>query len=149
MRPQNSLWQGYSGYWQDLFIRENFLPLGDAAWRGFMSQGRGIVACQIAIAPRSIDWSNAAVEYTVEFIPLAEVSAYLQTLHLEATLTQRLIDTVQTYDPVQEILLLIHENGQVDICLLQNLKVSPPECHQQVQRRWSEFQLHPSIGGVL
>lgn len=143
MRPRNEVWQGYFGYWQNPFIRENLLPLGHAAWQGFITQGQGMVVCDVAIIvdARSVDWCNDIVEYTVRFVPLSEIPAYLQTLKLEATLIQRLLDTVQTYDPAQTILLLINENGRADINLLQHLATSPLDCYQQMQRRWSEFQL--------
>ncbi len=142
MRPHDSLWQGCFGYWQNLFIRENLLPLGHAAWQGFLIQGRGIVVCEVVIVDaKSVDWNSDIVEYTVHFVPLSDVSAYLQTLGLEATLIERLIDTVQTYDPAQAILLLIEQNGRADINLLQHLAISPADCYQQMQQRWSEFQL--------
>jgi hypothetical protein len=156
MRPRNNVWQGDCGYWQDRFIRENLLPLGHAAWQGFSTEGRGMVVCNVAMpTPRcananvgSVDWCSDIVEYTVQFVPLSNVSTYLKTLSLEATLIEHLVDTVQTYDPVQSILLLINENGRADINLLQNLKVSPIDCYQQVQRRWVKFQLDQSPGGL-
>ncbi|QZZ20571.1 hypothetical protein J5X98_25635 [Leptothermofonsia sichuanensis E412] len=142
MRPQDSLWQGCFGYWQNLFIRENLLPLGHAAWKGFLTQGRGMVVCEVAIVDaRSVDWNSDIVKYTVRFVPLSDVSAYLQTLSLEATLIEHLIDMVQTYDPAHAILLLIDENGRADINLLQHLAISTADCYQQMQQRWSEFQL--------
>jgi hypothetical protein len=149
MRPQDSTWQGCFGYWQNLFIRENLLPLGHAAWQGFITQGRGMVVCDVVLIDvESVDWNSDIVEYTVRFVPLANVSAYLQTLSLEATLIERLIDTVQTYDPTQALLLLINEDGRADINLLQQLAISPADCYQQMQRRWSEFQLEdPTHGG--
>ncbi|OLP19926.1 hypothetical protein BST81_02875 [Leptolyngbya sp. 'hensonii'] len=146
---RNDLWQGYCGYWQNLFIRENLLPLGHAAWQGFTTQGRGMVACDVAIInTESVDWCSDVVEYTARFVPLSDISTYLQTLNLTATLIERLIDTVQTYDPAQQILLLINENGRADINLLQHLAISPAACYQQMQQRWSEFQLEtPTHGG--
>lgn len=149
MRPRNDLWQGYSGYWQNPFIRENLLSLGHAAWQGFITQGRGMVVCDVAmmVDARSVDWNSDIVEYTVRFVPLSDVSVYLQTLNLEKPLIERLIDTVQTYDPVLQILLLINENGRVDINLLQHLAIPPSECYQQMQRRWSEFQLEDLTHG--
>ncbi|QGZ90652.1 hypothetical protein [Microcystis aeruginosa] len=149
MRPHDSLWQGYFGYWQNLFIRENLLPLGHAAWQGFITQGRGMVVCDVTLVEdESVDWNSDIVDYTVRFVSLSSVSAYLQTFSLEATLIERLIDTVQSYNPAQSILLLINENGRADINLLQNLKVSPMNCYQQVQRRWVEFQLDQAPGDL-
>ncbi len=149
MGLRNDIWQGDCGYWQDLFIRENLLPLGHAAWQGFITEGRGMVACDVAaIATRFVDYNSDIVEHTVRFVPLLDVSAYLQTLHLKTTVIERLLDTVQTYDPVREILLLIDEDGQADINLLRNLKVAPVDCYQQVQRCWVEFQLDQSPGDL-
>ncbi len=146
MRSRNDVWQGNCSYWQDDFIRENLLPLGHSAWQGFMAQGRGVVVCDVALVEdESVDWNSDIIDFTVRFIPLSDISAYLQTLDLEATLVKRLIETVQTYDPNQAILLLINENGWVDINLLQHLAISPVECYQQMQRRWSEFQLEDSV----
>jgi hypothetical protein len=50
MRPQDSVWQGCFGYWQNLFIRENLLSLENAAWQGFITQGRGMVVCDVVMA---------------------------------------------------------------------------------------------------
>ncbi|MBE9229833.1 hypothetical protein IQ264_30995 [Phormidium sp. LEGE 05292] len=149
MRPRNEVWQGYYGYWQNLFIRENLLLLGHAAWQGFITQGRGMVVCDVAMfEDGSVDWNSDIVEHTVRFVPLSNVSAYLQTFSLEAALIERLIDTVQTYDPDRAILLLINEDGRADINLLQQLAISPADCYQQMQRRRSEFQLEdPTHGG--
>ncbi|WP_416671368.1 hypothetical protein [Egbenema bharatensis] len=146
MRPKSDLWQGDCGDWQNQFIRENLLLLGHAAWQGFTTQGQGMVVCSVADVDTGIvNWNSDIVEYTVQFVPLSDISAHLQTLNLETTLIGRLLDTVQTYDPGQEILLLIDQNGRVDINLLQHLATSPADCYQQVQRRWWEFQLGDSI----
>jgi hypothetical protein len=142
MTPRNDGWQEYGGYWQNLFIHENVLPLGYTAWHGFITQGRGLVACAMAtIDARSMDWARDVGAHTLRFVPLMDVSAHGHMLHLEAHVTECLIDRVYTYDPIREILLSIHENGKVDISLLCNLKVSPGDCYRQVRRRWSEFQL--------
>ncbi len=92
----------------------------------------------------SMDWTRESLEYTVRFVSLSGVSPCLQPLHLETILLEQLIDIIQTYDPVQTILLLMNKNGQAEINLLQNLVISTTDCHQQMQRRWSEFQLEPS-----
>jgi len=154
MRPRSEVWQGCSGYWQNQFIQENLLPLGHAAWQGFMTQGRGMVVCNVMMPTaryanvEAVDWRIDIVDYTVRFVPSSHVSAYLQSFSLEASLIECLTDTVQIYDPERAVLLLINENGRVDINLLQNLKVPPVDCYQQVQRHWIEFQLD-QIPGYL
>jgi len=149
MRSQNSVWQGCLGYWQNLFISENLLSLGHAAWQGFITQGRGVVVCDVVIVnTMSVNWKEDVVEYTARFIPEIQISAYLQSLKLDAVLIPRLVNTVRSYNPVQEILLLIQENGRVDINPLQHLAIPPANCYQQVQQRWTEFQLEQSSGGL-
>lgn len=145
MRARDSVWQGCFGYWQPLFIRENLLPLAHAAWQGFLTQGRGIVACDVEVVDAaSVDWSGDVVRYTADFIPKQRVPEYLQSLKLEADLISRLLDAVQTYHPGQEILLLIRGNGQLDINLLQRLAITLPESCRQVSNRWDEFTLPSS-----
>ncbi|MGI0483818.1 hypothetical protein ACN4EK_00200 [Pantanalinema rosaneae CENA516] len=146
MRPQDSTWQGCLGYWQNLFIRENLLPLGHAAWQGFITHGRGMVVCEMAIADAgAVDWQADLVEYTTHFIPMSHVSEYLQALNLDTGLITRLLQTIETYNPARDVLLLINEQGRPDINLLQNLAVSPVACYQQMQQRWTEFQLDHAI----
>ena len=146
---KSDLWQkGYSGYWQNSFIAENFLSIGHKAWEGFTTKGRGMVICNVAIVEdQSVNWKTDTTKYTLDFVALSDISAYLQTFNLEAHLIQNLIDTILTYDPIQQIPLLINQNDQIEINLLQNLAISTIDCYQQVQRRWSEFQLDSPTHG--
>ena len=142
MRSHPSTWQGCFGYWQPLFIREHLLPLGHAAWQGFLHQGRGIVACNVEVVnAASIDWTGESVPYTLRFIPQAQTLEHLQSLDLEPALINRLLALVQTYDPERDMLFCLCGNGQVDINLLQNLAIAPPDCYRQVCDRWDEFAL--------
>ncbi|MGI0488893.1 hypothetical protein ACN4EK_26065 [Pantanalinema rosaneae CENA516] len=109
MRPQDSTWQGCFGYWKNLFIRENLLPLGHAAWQGFITQGRGIVVCHVVLVDaKSVDWNSDIVEYPLQFVPLPNISAYLQFLNLEATLIDTFYDRPwQPNEPHQTRLVFI------------------------------------------
>ncbi|MEO0835938.1 MAG: hypothetical protein AAFY16_08125 [Cyanobacteria bacterium J06642_3] len=141
MLHKNSVWQSSSS-WQPLFIRENLLPLGHTAWQGFLTQGRGMLVCGLAIRDVfSVNWRFDLVEYTSQFLPESKVAAYLQLFSLEDKAIATLIDRVQNYNPETELLLLINQNGRIEINLLQNMAISPTECYQQVQQRQSEFQL--------
>jgi hypothetical protein len=143
MRLKNSIWQSSSCNWQSLFIRENFLSLGHTAWQGFITQGQGMVVCDLALTMDilCVKWSLDLVEYTAHFLAEAEVTAYLQTLNLSAKLINDLVDIVQNYDQTKEMLLLINENGRISIYLLQKMAISTASCYQQVQQRQSEFEL--------
>ena len=68
MRLPIEVWQGCSGYWQSAFIRENLLPLGHAAWQGYLAQGRGLVVCDVEVVEAaSVDWSGDVVKYEIRY----------------------------------------------------------------------------------
>ena len=142
MKSKYSVCQSSSYNWQSLFIRENFLSLGHTAWQGFITQGKGIVVCHLAVEDtRSINWSLDLVEHKVYFLDELEVALYLQLLNLKDREIAQLIDKVRDYNPESEMLLLIKEKNSIYINLLQNMAVTPAECSQRLQQRQSEFQL--------
>ena len=142
MRPPNDVWQGCSGYWQSAFIRENLLSLGHTAWQGYLTQGRGVVVCDVtAIAASSMDWRSDGVPYRIHYLPVATVPPYLESQCCAEAVIHRLMDMVQTYQPEQDILMAIAGAGSLEIQLLQNLAIPPADCYQQVLNRWEEFAL--------
>ncbi|MBE9079567.1 hypothetical protein IQ241_20080 [Romeria aff. gracilis LEGE 07310] len=145
MQVSDSVWQGCFGYWQPLFIQTNLLPLGHAAWQGYVTQGQGLVSCNVEVIDAKIlDWSRDVVRYNIRFIPAGEMPIYLRSHLVKANFTERLMATVQTYHPDQDILIAICSDGQININLLQNLAISPPDCYRQVRNRWEEFALELS-----
>lgn len=143
MRVKDSVWQGCFGYWQPLFIQENLLPLGHAAWQGFLSQGRGMVVCDLgSIDAPLVDWRRQAMPYTLHFMAEHQIPDHLTALDLDADFIARLLNVVQTYPPEQDMVLLLLENGEVDVRLLQRLVIPPPTCYRQVSDRWDEFALN-------
>ncbi|AFZ18865.1 hypothetical protein [Allocoleopsis franciscana] len=142
MRPESSVWQGNFGYWQNRFIQQNILLIGYTAWNGYLNTGQGIVVCNVVDTISSVlDWEVDSVTFHQEFIPQAQVEAYLQALELQLEAVTALLKAITTYDPNQAIVLLVIGNGVVDINLLNNLKISPADCYAQVQHRWIEFNL--------
>ncbi|WP_448601822.1 hypothetical protein [Thermoleptolyngbya sp.] len=150
MNAKDCVWQGLLGYWQNLFIHQNMLVLGYTAWRGYTSQGRGLLACRVAIAqPHTVDWSIETVPFSAQFVALAAVPEFLRSLAAEvrsASLDEaaiaQLMEAIAQHDPTQSIVLLIENNGTVDINLLQHLAISPADCHRQVEQRRAEFSPH-------
>lgn len=151
MNAKDCVWQGLLGYWQNLFIHQNMLALGYRAWHGYISQGRGLLACRMAIAqPHTVDWSITTVPFSAQFIAQAAVPEFLRSLAAEGRSIQPdfldeaaialLMEAIAQHDPTQSIVLLIENNGTVDINLLQHLAISPADCHCQVEQRWDEFQ---------
>ncbi|MEM1281123.1 MAG: hypothetical protein AAGG53_14160 [Cyanobacteria bacterium P01_H01_bin.152] len=144
MRPPIDVWQGCSGHWQPAFIRENLLPLGHAAWQGYLTHGRGLVTCVVGrVDASTVDWSGNVVQYSLQYIPAGAIFAYLESHYLSADFSHRLMDTVQTYTPDRDVLISIEGNGPIEIDWLQNLAIAPPDCYRQVCDRWDEFNLEP------
>jgi hypothetical protein len=142
MRMRDELWQGCSHDWQNRLIHHNILTIGHIAWNGWVNLGKGMVACDLvdAILP-SIDWRSHTVNFNREFIPQVQVAIDLQeALELEKDEVTSLLRAIGTYDPTQEIVVLVRGNGAMEINLLQNLAISPADCYRQVQQRWEEFQ---------
>ncbi len=141
MRPRHEVWQGCSDDWQNHFIQQNLLLLGYTAWDGYLRQGRGVLICKVAdMIPASINWQVKRVQFTQRFIPQAQIGSDLEESDLQPSAIAPLLQAVATYDPTHEIVVLIQGNGTIDINLLQP-KMTPPRCHEQVKRRWAEFQL--------
>jgi len=144
MRIEDSVWQGSFGYWQNLFIHQNILPIGYTAWNGFLHEGRGLVACQINTPINgSVNWSVDTIQYDRQFISQLHATAYLQQLEVEENTVSHLLQIIASYEPKEAIIFLSIANGQIDINLLQNLAISTVECYEQVCKRWEEFQLCP------
>jgi hypothetical protein len=141
MHPRHDVWQGCSEDWQNHFIQQNLLLLGYAAWDGYLHQGRGVLICKVIdVIPISINWQVERVQFAQRFIPEVQIGSDLQESGLEPAAIAPLLQAVATYDPAYEIVVLIQGNGTIDINLLQP-KMTPPHCHEQVKRRWAEFQL--------
>jgi hypothetical protein len=141
MRIEDSVWQGSFGYWQNLFVQQNILPVGHTAWNGFLNQGRGIVVCQIDTPINgSVNWSVDTVKYDLQFISQLQANAYLQQLGIEENTVSNLLQIIASYEPNEAIIFLSIGNGKIDINLLQKLAISPAECYKQVCQRWEEFQ---------
>lgn len=144
MRIEDSVWQGSFGYWQNLFIHQNILPIGYTAWNGFLHRGRGLVACKINTPINgSVNWSVDTIKYDLQFISQLDATAYLQQVELEENTVLNLLSIIAGYEPKEAIIFLSIANGKIDINLLQNLAISTVECYEQVCKRWEEFQLCP------
>jgi hypothetical protein len=147
MRLPVDIWQGCSGDWQPAFIRENLLPLGHAAWQGYLNQGRGLVVCDVEVVEAtSVNWSGDVVQYQARYLSAAAVPNYLKGQGLQAGDRDRLMATVQTYRPERELIVAIAGEGPIEINWLRNLAISPPDCYRQVCNRWEEFALKPGDG---
>ncbi len=152
MRPSNSVWQGNFGYWQNNFIHNNLLVIGYTGWQGFQSFGRGVVICDVdtkVIHPTitSLD----TVPFTLQFLPSDLIRFYLRSFQDCGTISQSICSSMissifpalATYNPHQDILLVLKADPQIEVNFLHQLKITPADCYEQVCKRWSEFK--PSL----
>ncbi|MBD2526751.1 hypothetical protein [Nostoc sp. FACHB-133] len=144
MRPSNSVWQGNFGYWQNSFIHNNLLVIGYTGWEGFQSFGRGIVICDVDTkVTHPTNTSLDTVPFTLQFLPWDLIGFYLRSQSLNSSIISSIFPAVATYNPHQDILLVLKAEPQIEVTFLHQLKITPPDCYEQVCKRWSEFQ--PSL----
>ena len=144
MRFKDAVWQGHFGYWQPLFIHENLLAIGHAAWEGWLQHGRGLVSCDVNLpATGALDWGADVADYHLQFLPTVAAIAQVQRLELQTEECAALEQMLATYSPTDAIVLLLTGSGQVQINCLRNLAIAPADCYAQMRQRWQEFQLTP------
>ncbi|MCW6034915.1 hypothetical protein K4A83_01315 [Spirulina subsalsa FACHB-351] len=147
MHSSHDLWQRNSPYWQDAFVQQNLILLAYTAHCGYLSQGRGLLVCEITEKiPRTINWQLEQVKFTQRFIAQNEAACHFQQINLEWEAIPDLIQAIATYDPTYEIIVSLQGNDTVEVHCLQS---KTPLCtiHDQVRRRWSEFHLeNPTLG---
>lgn len=144
MRPSNSVWEGNFGYWQNNFIHNNLLVIGYTGWKGFQSFGRGIVICDVDTkVTHPTNTSLDTVPFTLQFLPWDLIGFYLRSQSLNSSIISSIFPAVATYNSHQDILLVLKAEPQIEVNFLHQLKITPPDCYEQVCKRWSEFQ--PSL----
>jgi hypothetical protein len=124
---------------------QNFLWIGYHAWQGYLNLDRGVVviSSQVDLFDDSdCHWEDSREpSLNFRYIPRSQLSLYLQ----EWLVSERSIDPVLTalanYQPQTELIFAMESGPNLDIGWCQHLKTSPPDCHQQICRRWSEFEL--------
>jgi hypothetical protein len=141
LKIANQSWQSYFCCWQNHLIHQNLFQIGHTAWQGYLEAGAGVVVCDVTetISPE-MDWKTDSVAFNLTYVPAKDVTAYCQTIALPTKAITVLESAIAAYDPTLEIILLLTGNGKLDVNRLQNLRVSPVACYEQVQRRWTEFQ---------
>ncbi|WP_017301417.1 hypothetical protein [Nodosilinea nodulosa] len=144
MRSQDAVWQGCFGNWQPLFIGEYWLPIGHAAWQGFVEHGRGMVVGEVAGVTAAVDWRCTAVSYTLCFAAQAELANCWRRQGLAAEQWPLLEEAVAAYDPAQDVILLLVGDSPPYITYLKGWAVPPPECFRQMGARQAEFNLAPA-----
>jgi hypothetical protein len=123
---------------------QNFLWIGDRAWHGYLHSDRGVVAISSPVdifdtADRGADSVGASLNF--RYIPQPQLAIYLQEWLVPNQSIEGIAKAVANYQPQTELIFAIESGSNLDIGWCQHLKISPPDCYQQIQRRWSEFEV--------
>ena len=124
---------------------QNFLKIGYWAWQGYLNCDRGLVviSSERDLFDGSDDHWHDLLEPSLNFryIPQSQLSIYLQEWLVSSQSIDPILTAVANYQPQTELVFAVESGLNLDIGWCQRLQVSPPDCHQQICRRWSEFQL--------
>ncbi len=87
-------------------------------------------------------WAGSAEpNLNFRYIPQPQLSLYLQEWLVPVGSIESILPAVANYQLDTELIFAIESGGYLDIGWCQRLKTTPPECYQQICRRWSEFEL--------
>jgi hypothetical protein len=123
---------------------QNFIWIGDRAWHGYLSGDRGIVAISspVDIFDHSDDRDQTlASSLNFRYVPQPQLAIYLEEWLVPSQSIDDISKAVANYQPQTELIFAIETGTNLDIGWCQRLKISPPDCYQQLRRRWSEFEL--------
>ena len=127
------------------FFVQNSLWIGYQAWQGYLNLDRGVLVISSSLDllddsdRRSGDGSQPSLNF--RYIPQQQLSIYLQEWLVPPDAIDPILTAVADYQPAAELIFAIESDSNLDIGWCQNLQVLPPACHQQIDRRLSEFQL--------
>jgi hypothetical protein len=127
------------------FFVQNSLWIGYQAWQGYLNLDRGVlvISSSIDLMDDSDRHQRDGLEPSLNFryIPQQQLSIYLQEWLVPDHSIDPILTAVADYQPAAELVFAIESGSNLDIGWCQNLQVLPPACHQQIDRRLSEFQL--------
>ncbi|WP_310413745.1 hypothetical protein [Chamaesiphon sp. OTE_8_metabat_110] len=119
---------------------QNFLWIGNRAWQGYLNFDRGIVAISSPVdlfGDADARGSDSLLsDLNFRYVPQPQLAIYLQEWLIPDRSIEPIITAVTNYHPQTELIFAIESNTNLDIGWCQNLKISPPDCYQQVCRRW-------------
>jgi hypothetical protein len=124
---------------------QNFIWIGYQAWQGYLNLDRGIVAIssQVDLFDTSDrqGTDSSASSLNFRYIPQPQSAIYLQEWLVPTDSIDSITTAVANYQPQTELIFAVESGTNLDIGWCQNPKTSPPDCYQQICRRWSEFEL--------
>jgi hypothetical protein len=127
----------------DLFA-QNLLWIGYYAWQGYLTGDRGLVVINSDVDlmdDSGYNWDSGSPNFNFRYIPQLQLPPYLQEWLVPVNSIESIVSAVTNYPPNTELIFAVESGIHLDIGWCQNLKITPPDCYQQICRRWSEFQI--------
>ncbi|MFM2305285.1 MAG: hypothetical protein RLZZ135_2698 [Cyanobacteriota bacterium] len=128
----------------DLFT-QNLIWIGYHAWQGYLTDDRGLVVISSdvgSIEDADYLWeARSEPNLNFRYIPQLQLSLYLEEWLVPVKSIESISSAVASYQPETELVFANESGVQLDIGWCQRLKTLPPDCYQQICRRWSEFEL--------
>ena len=124
---------------------QNLLWIGYQAWQGYLNLDRGVVV--ISSEVDLLDDSDAHwgerldPSLNFRYIPQPQLALYLQEWLVVSQSMSPILTAVTSYQPHTELIFAVESGANLDVGWCQQLKISPPDCYQQICRRRSEFEL--------
>ncbi len=136
----------------DVFT-QNFLWIGYHAWQGYLNSDRGLIVISSDqdllddSDPDGDDLHDPSLNF--RYIPQSQLSLYLQEWLVTASGVESILPAVASYQPDSELVFAIlcpnrsaiESGANLNIGWCQHLKITPPDCYQQICRRWREFEI--------
>ncbi len=127
----------------DLFA-QHLLWIGYYAWQGYLTSDRGLVAIDSDVDlmdGSDSRWDGGSPNFNFRYIPQLQLAPYLQEWLVPVKSIESIVSAVTNYQSDTELIFAVQSGVHLDIGWCQNLKITPPDCYQQICRRWSEFQI--------
>ncbi len=127
-------------------LAQYWLWIGYYAWQGYLTGERGIVVVSSDLDLVNVDLSDDRLpNLNFRYIPQSQLSPYLQEWLVPVQALASILVAVADYQPDTELVFALGGTN-VDIGWCQRLKTPPPDCYQQLRRRWSEFDVEIGSG---
>ena len=86
--------------------------------------------------------------FQTHFVPQSRLAGFLNAwlgatdramLH-PSFVNAHVLEIVETYNPITELVFLLESFNQVTFFYLRNLPICPPKCYEEICNNWEEFQ---------
>jgi hypothetical protein len=133
MHLKQRSWHGYGEDWVPHFIHEYQIEISSQAWSGYQTQGKGMMICEVDCPRKGLIWDFKTARHHFSYTALMASIQHLERLELGKDEVSNLTQSLQTYQPDQEAIVLITGKGEILVAMMRNLALA--EISKQHQSR--------------